>query len=366
MNLAMKPKVIVSGGGTGGHIFPALAIADQLKSQFPQASLLFVGAYNRMEMQRIPKAGYRIKGLWISGFDRKNVLRNALFPIKLFWSLLQAFFIVARFRPDGVVGTGGFASGPLVFVASLLGIPTLLQEQNAYPGITNKRLASRAAAICLGSEAAQNFFPKAKTHITGNPVREALQSPISKNEACKLMKISSDVFTLLVLGGSLGARKINELISGHLSDIRQHNIQVIWQCGSLYVDDYQHLETENIRVVPFINNMSAAYAAADLVVSRAGALAISELCLVGKPTIFIPSPNVAENHQEKNAQALVDKKAAKIVVERHADDTFWTVLHTLIQNESLRNSLSQNIKAFARPNATKQIVKILTQLIAHE
>lgn len=366
MNLAMKPKVIISGGGTGGHIFPALAIADELKSQFPQVSLLFVGAYNRMEMQRIPKAGYRIKGLWISGFDRKNMVRNLLFPLKLICSLFQAFFIVARFRPDLVVGTGGFASGPLVFVASLLGIPSLLQEQNAYPGITNKRLASRAAAICLGSEAAQKFFPKAKIHITGNPVRAVLRDPISKAEACKLMKISSDVFTLLVLGGSLGARKINELVRAHLSDIGQQKIQVIWQCGILYANDYQRLETENIRVVPFIDNMPAAYAAADLVVSRAGALAISELCMVGKPTVFIPSPNVAENHQEKNAQALVDKQAAKMVVERQADETFWGVLHTLIQNESLRNSLSQNIKAFARPDATKKIVKILTQFIAHE
>ena len=362
----MKPKVIISGGGTGGHIFPALAIADEIIAQFPQASLLFVGAYNRMEMQRIPKAGYPIRGLWISGFDRKNMLRNLLFPLKLFWSLLQAFVIVLRFRPEVVVGTGGFASGPLVFVASLLGIPSLLQEQNAFPGITNKQLAARASAICLGSEAAQRFFPKAKTYITGNPVRAVFQESISKSEACERMEISSVAFTLLVLGGSLGARKINELIYAHLEDIEQQNIQLIWQCGSIYANDYQHLENKNIRVLPFIDNMALAYAAADLVVSRAGALAISELCLVGKPTLFIPSPNVAENHQEKNAQALVDRQAAKMVVERHANSTFWKTFLEIFHDENAQNLLSHNMKAFARPKATKQIVNILTKLIAHE
>lgn len=362
----MKPRIIISGGGTGGHIFPALAIADELKVQFPQASLLFVGAYNRMEMQRIPKAGYSIRGLWISGFHRKNMLRNLLFPLKLFWSLFQAFSIVVRFRPEVVVGTGGFASGPLVFVASLLGIPSLLQEQNAFPGVTNKRLATRASAICLGSEAAQKFFPKAKTHFTGNPVRAVFQQPVSKTDACKRIGISSDRFTLLILGGSLGARKINELISAHLEDITKQDIQLIWQCGKLYAAEYQHLENDNTRVVPFIDNMADAYAAADLVVSRAGALAISELCLVGKPTLFIPSPNVAENHQEKNAQALVDRQAAKMVVERHADSTFWKTLLEIFNDKNLQKSLSQNIKAFARPEATKQIVNILTKLVANE
>jgi UDP-N-acetylglucosamine--N-acetylmuramyl-(pentapeptide) pyrophosphoryl-undecaprenol N-acetylglucosamine transferase len=361
----MNPKFIISGGGTGGHIFPALAIADELVFQFPKASILFVGAYNRMEMQRVPKAGYRIKGLWISGFDRKNMLRNLLFPLKLIWSLLQAFIIVMRFRPHAVVGTGGFASGPLIFVASLLGIPSLIQEQNAFPGVTNKRLAARATTICLGSQAAQKFFPNTKTVVTGNPVREALQQPLSKIEGCARLRVSPEKFTLLVLGGSLGARKMNQLISAHLDDIRSYDVQVIWQCGNLYISDYQHLSNDNVSVVSFIDDMSAAYAAADLVVSRAGALAISELCLLGKPTLFIPSPNVAENHQEKNAQALVDKLAAKMVVERNADTTFWNALKELIANETLRHSLSKNIKFFAHPKATKEIVERIKKIISH-
>ena len=362
----MKPRYIISGGGTGGHIFPALAIADEIKVQFPGASILFVGAYNRMEMQRVPKAGYRIKGLWISGFDRKNMLRNLLFPLKLGWSLLQAFAILVRFRPNVVVGTGGFASGPLVFVASMLGIPSLLQEQNAFPGVTNKQLAQRAHAICLGSAAAQKFFPKAKSLVTGNPVRAALFEDISKADACKILGIDATKCTLLVMGGSLGARKINQLIKNHLHDIQQLNVQLIWQCGNLYATEYQPYANANTHVVPFIDHMSAAYAAADLVVSRAGALAISELCLMGKPTLFIPSPNVAENHQEKNAQALVDKKAAKMVVERDADETFWPTLKILIEDESQRVFLGENIKSFAHPNATKDIVKKLIQLISHE
>lgn len=362
----MKPKLIISGGGTGGHIFPALAIADEVKMQFPEASILFVGAYNRMEMQRVPKAGYRIKGLWISGFDRKNMLRNLLFPLKLGWSLLQAFAVLVQFRPNAVVGTGGFASGPLVFVASLLGIPSLLQEQNAFPGITNKQLAQRAHAICLGSSAAQKFFPKTKSSVTGNPVRAALLQDIAKAKACKTLGIDANKFTLLVMGGSLGARKINQLIKNHLHDIQQLDVQLIWQCGNLYAAEYQPLANENTHVVPFIDNMPAAYAAADLVVSRAGALAISELCLMGKPTLFIPSPNVAENHQEKNAKALVDKQAAKMVVEQDADKTFWPSLNTMIEDDGLRKTLGENIKSFAHPNATKDIVKKLTQLISHE
>ena len=226
----MKPKLIISGGGTGGHIFPALAIADEVKIQFPEASILFVGAYNRMEMQRVPKAGYRIKGLWISGFDRKNMLRNLLFPLKLGWSIFQALTIVIRFRPNAVVGTGGFASGPLVFIASMLGVPSLLQEQNAFPGVTNKQLAQRAHAICLGSIAALRFFPASKSVVTGNPVRETLLQHISKNDACKTLGVDSNKFILLVMGGSLGARKINQLIKNHLHDIQQLDVQLIWHC----------------------------------------------------------------------------------------------------------------------------------------
>ena len=362
----MKPRLIISGGGTGGHIFPALAIADAFKEQYPEASVLFVGASNRMEMQRVPKAGYKIKSLWIAGFDRQNMLRNILFPVKLGWSLLQSLTIVLRFRPSVAVGTGGFASGPLLFVASLVKTPSLIQEQNAFPGITNKRLASRVDAICLGSEAASAFFPKHKIVVTGNPIRAALKQNISKSVAAEILGVATDKQTLLVLGGSLGAKKINQLIHQHLDDVQQHNIQLIWQCGNLYRDDYTPYTSTNIHVMPFIDDMPAAYALADVVVSRAGALAISELCLMGKPTLFIPSPNVAENHQEKNAQVLADKEAALLVAERDADELFWTKLESLIMDASLRTKLGENIKGFARPAATKEILNTLIKLLNHE
>jgi UDP-N-acetylglucosamine--N-acetylmuramyl-(pentapeptide) pyrophosphoryl-undecaprenol N-acetylglucosamine transferase len=362
----MKPRLIISGGGTGGHIFPALAIADAFKAQYPQAAILFVGASNRMEMQRVPKAGYKIKGLWISGFNRQNMLRNILFPIKLVWSLLQSLVIVLRFRPSVVVGTGGFASGPLLFVASLFKTPSLIQEQNAFPGITNKQLASRVDVICLGSEAASKFFPKSKIVVTGNPLRTALKQRMSKAAAAEILNVAADQQTLLVLGGSLGARKINQLIHQHLDDMQKLNIQLIWQCGHLYAEDYQRYASANIHVMPFIENMHAAYALADIVVSRAGALAISELCLMGKPTLFIPSPNVAENHQEKNAQALADKEAALLVAERDANTQFWKGLTSLITDASLRTKLGKNIKGFAHPAATKEIMIRLTKLLTHE
>ncbi len=362
----MKPRLIISGGGTGGHIFPALAIADAFKEHYPQAAVLFVGASNRMEMQRIPKAGYEIKGLWISGFDRQNMLRNILFPLKLLCSLFQSMAIVMRFRPSLVVGTGGFASGPLLFTASLFKIPSLIQEQNAFPGITNRQLASRVNAICLGSEAAIKFFPKNKIVVTGNPIRASLNKNISKATAAEIFGLAADKKTLLVLGGSLGARKINQLIHRHLDEIQKCDIQLIWQCGSLYANDFKCFASVNIHVMPFIDNMLAAYTLADVVVSRAGALAISEICLMGKPTLFIPSPNVAENHQEKNALALADKKAALLVVERDADDQFWTTLKPLITDTSLRAKLGQNIKTFAHPAATKEILNILTKLLTHE
>ena len=362
----MKPRLIISGGGSGGHIFPALAIADAFKEHYPQAAILFVGASNRMEMQCVPKAGYKIRGLWISGFDRQNVLRNILLPIKLGLSFLQSLLIFLRFRPSVVVGTGGFASGPLLFVASLFKTPLLIQEQNAFPGITNKRLALRVDTICLGSEAARKFFPESKIVVTGNPIRAALKKTISKAAAAKILSVAADRTTLLVLGGSLGARKINQLIHRHLDDIQQANIQLIWQCGNLYADDYLSYATANIHVMPFIDDMRAAYILADLVVSRSGALAISELCLMAKPTLFIPSTNVAENHQEKNAQVLVDKEAALLVAERDADVNFWSGLKSLISDASLRTKLSENIKEFAHPAATKDILNSLTKLLKRE
>lgn len=355
----MKPRVIISGGGTGGHIFPALAIADELKAQFPHGSILFVGSYNRMEMQRVPKAGYPIKGLWISGFDRKNMLRNSLFPLKLVWSMIQAFVTLKRFRPNAVVGTGGFASGPLLYIASLLGIPSMLQEQNAFPGVTNKALAKRVQAVCLGSEAARKYFPKDKVIITGNPVRAAMHQAITKEAACTRLGYDTTKFTLLVMGGSLGARKINQLISHHLVDIQALGIQLIWQCGQLYAADYTSFSSEHIYVKPFIDDMPATYAAADLVVSRAGALAISELCMLGKPTLFIPSPNVAENHQLENAMKIEEKNACICIQEKDLDLIFRNKLDLLLKDKNLRNELSNNISLIALPNASNDIIEII-------
>jgi UDP-N-acetylglucosamine--N-acetylmuramyl-(pentapeptide) pyrophosphoryl-undecaprenol N-acetylglucosamine transferase len=279
--------------------------------------------------------------------------------------MIQAFVTLKRFRPNAVVGTGGFASGPLLYIASLLGIPSMLQEQNAFPGVTNKALAKRVQAVCLGSEAARKYFPKDKVIITGNPVRAAMHQAITKEAACTRLGYDTTKFTLLVMGGSLGARKINQLLSHHLADIQTLGIQLIWQCGQLYAADYTSFSSEHIYVKPFIDDMPATYAAADLVVSRAGALAISELCMLGKPTLFIPSPNVAENHQEKNAQALVDKAAAVMIRESAADNTFWPVLRELIDDRSKRQQLSSNIKKFAHPDATKEIVETFKKIMVH-
>jgi UDP-N-acetylglucosamine--N-acetylmuramyl-(pentapeptide) pyrophosphoryl-undecaprenol N-acetylglucosamine transferase len=360
-----KPRFIISGGGTGGHIYPAVAIANELKAQYPDAEFLFVGAQDKMEMQKVPQAGYPIEGLWIAGLQRKLTLQNALFPVKLASSLLKSFRIVKKFKPDVVIGTGGFASGAVLKVASMLGIPTVIQEQNSYPGITNKLLAKKANKICVAYENLERFFPKEKMMLTGNPVREDLiEVGSKKEEAVSYFELDASKKTLLVLGGSLGARRINQLIEKELDFLLSQNIQILWQCGKLYLNDYEKYNSKgNVQVTAFIDRMDLVYAAADVVISRSGASSVSELCIIGKPTIFIPSPNVAEDHQTKNAKAIVDKNGAILIRESDLDFQFETVFSDLISNESRQNELSQNIKKLALPNATKTIAEEIKKLI---
>lgn len=358
-------KFILSGGGTGGHIYPAIAIANELKVRFPDADILFVGASNKMEMQKVPQSGFPIKGLWIAGIQRKLTFDNALFPIKLLDSLLKSRTIIRHFKPDVVIGTGGFASGPLLRVAGIAGIPTVLQEQNSFPGITNKWLSKKASKICVAYENLEKFFPKNKIVLTGNPVRQDLVDFKQKRqEGIEFFKLDATKKTVLVLGGSLGARRINQLIAKELVNFSSQNVQLIWQCGKLYNDEYSHFnEKENVQVLPFIDRMDLAYAAADVIISRAGASSVSELCLVGKPTLFIPSPNVAEDHQTKNANAIVDKEGALLIKESELDTQFTTTINSLLNDEELQKKLSQNMLQLAKPNATKDIVDEIVKLI---
>ncbi len=360
-----KLKFILSGGGTGGHIYPAVAIANELKSRFPEAEFLFVGAKDKMEMQKVPQAGYKIEGLWIAGLQRKITLQNMMFPFKLISSLWKSRKIIKNFKPDVVIGTGGFASGPLLQMANSLNIPTVIQEQNSYPGITNKLLSKKANAICVAYENLERFFPKEKIVFTGNPVRQDLLDVEAKrNEGIAYFKLDSNKKTLLVLGGSLGARRVNQLIAKELDFLLETGVQVFWQCGKLYFDEYQNFnEKANVQVVAFIDRMDLIYAATDFVITRAGASSVSELCLVGKPTVFIPSPNVAEDHQTKNAKAIVDKNGAILLKESELEEKFETTFSDLISNENLQLSLSQNIKKLAKPNATKDIVEEIIKLI---
>ena len=359
-----KLKFILSGGGTGGHIYPAIAIANELKKRFPEAEFLFFFFKDKMEMQKVPQAGYAIKGLWIAGLQRKLTLQNALFPIKLLSSLWESRKILKSFKPDVVIGTGGFASGPLLNVANSLNIPTLIQEQNSYPGITNKLLSKKAAKICVAYENLERFFPKEKMILTGNPVRQDLIDVSSKREeAIAFFKLDPKKKTLLVLGGSLGARRINQLIEKELQGLLSQKVQIIWQCGKLYLDDYSKYNSAQVQVVAFIERMDLVYAAADVVISRAGASSVSELCIVGKPVIFIPSPNVAEDHQTKNAQAIVDKKGAIMIKESALEDEFSIVLEALLKDEGKQQLLGDNIKKLALPQATIQIVDEIEKLL---
>ncbi len=362
----MKPSVniLISGGGTGGHIYPAIAIANELKRRNAEANFLFVGAQDRMEMEKVPLAGYPIEGLWITGIQRKLTLKNLLFPIKLMSSLYKANKIIKKFKPNVVIGTGGFASGPTLHMAAKKGIPTLVQEQNSYPGITNKILGKKANVICVAYDGLERFFPVDKIVKTGNPVRQdLLEISQKRKEAQQSFKLITTQKTLLVLGGSLGARTINKLIEHNIEWLVENRVQVIWQTGKLYYDDYKHFkELEGVQTFEFINTMDLAYAAADIIISRAGAGSISELCIVGKPVIFIPSPNVAEDHQTKNALAIVNKNAA-IMINEDELSTFNQQFENLLNSEEKQVELSKNIKQLALPNATQLIANEVENLI---
>ena len=358
-------KIILSGGGTGGHIYPAIAIANELKSRFPSAEFLFVGASDRMEMEKVPQAGYKIEGLWISGIQRKLTAKNLMFPFKLISSLMKARKILKTFKPDVAIGTGGFASGPLLNMATSKGIPSLIQEQNSYPGITNKLLSKKVDKICVAYDGLERFFPHEKLIKTGNPIRQDLLQIENKTvEAKNVFKQKNGKHTLLVLGGSLGSKRINELIEKELEFFQTQNVQVIWQCGKLYYEQYKKYNNrEDVQVHAFINTMDFAYAASDIIISRAGASSVSELCVVGKPVIFIPSPNVAEDHQTKNAMAIVDKDAAVLIKESELDVDFENRFSQLVSSTEKQKALGANIKKLALVNATKDIADEVEKLL---
>ena len=362
-----KIKVIVSGGGTGGHIFPAISIANAIKNKCPNADILFVGAENRMEMEKVPAAGYPIIGLPVSGFDRKHLQKNIKVLFRLFKSIRLADKTVKSFSPDIAVGVGVYASGPTLWAAARRGIPTLIQEQNSYAGVTNKLLASKAKAICVAYENMERFFPKDRIILTGNPVRQELQNDtISREEAIRFFNLDPSKKTILVIGGSLGARTINNSIAAGIEKIPQ-NIQLIWQSGKGYDTQAQKAleekKPENIKQMPFISRMDMAYKAADLVISRAGASSISELCLLGKPVILIPSPNVAEDHQTKNAQALSTKNAALMIRDCDAQNLLIDTALKTVQDETSLKNMSDNISKMAQRDSATRIADIIFELV---
>ncbi len=361
-------RIIISGGGTGGHIFPALAIANEFKRRYADSEILFVGAEGKMEMTKVPEAGYKIIGLWISGLQRKLTLSNLSFPFKLIASYLKAGNIIKSFNPDLVIGTGGYASGPIMLAASKAGVTSVIQEQNSYAGLTNKQLAHKAAKICVAYGGMEKYFPASKIAFTGNPVRKDILDLNSKREkALSHFAFTGSDRTLLILGGSLGARTINESILAGIDKLIDSQIQVIWQTGNLYYEDIksqiENKDLRRIRVVDFLKQMDLAYAAADVVISRAGALAISELCIAKKPCLLVPSPNVAEDHQTKNAMALVNEGAALIVKDSEAKESLVSEVLKLIYDEQLSEKLSVNIGKWAKPQATEEIVDEIEKLI---
>lgn len=361
-------RIIISGGGTGGHIFPAVSIANAIKEQRPDTEILFVGAEGRMEMQRVPAAGYPIKGLPVVGFDRKNLWKNISVLIKLFKSQRMARRIVKDFNPHAAVGVGGYASGPTLKVAGNMGIPTLLQEQNSYAGVTNKLLAKQAHKICVAYEGMERFFDKQKIILTGNPVRQGLRNTnISREEAIRSFGLEPAKRTILILGGSLGARTINRCVMNHLQQIKDSGVQFIWQTGKIYIDEAREAiakagELPMLHVTDFISDMATAYQATDLVISRAGAGSISEFCLLKKPVILVPSPNVAEDHQTKNALALVNKNAALYVKDADAEQVLIKKAVETVNHPSLLKNLSTNIANLAFTDSANVIAKEVIRL----
>lgn len=363
----MIKRAIISGGGTGGHIFPALAIAHEIKRRNPEAEILFVGALGKMEMEKVPAAGYKIIGLPIAGFQRKLTFSNFVLPFKLTKSLYQAYKILKNFKPEVVVGVGGYASGPTLRAAIFAGIPTLIQEQNSFPGKTNKILAGKVNAICTAYEGLEKFFPKEKIVQTGNPVRsEMIAIEGKKEEAYSFFGLNPNKKTILVIGGSLGARTLNESVLDGMKLIEDNQVQVLWQCGKFYFEKMKEslgqTKHEGIHLNEFIARMDLAYAAADIIISRAGAISVSELCLIQKPTILVPSPNVAEDHQTKNAMALVNKNAAILVKDNEAKNELIEKTAELLGSEDKLKQLSEAIAQLGKPNASKMIVDELEKI----
>lgn len=364
-------RFVVSGGGTGGHIFPAIAIARGIKSRVPGADILFIGARGRMEMEKVPAAGFPIKGLWISGLQRRLTFSNIMFPLKLALSLFKAWRILRRYRPDVVIGVGGYASGPTLWVAGMLKIPVVIQEQNSFPGITNRLLAKKADKICVAYEGMEKYFPASKIVMTGNPVRPDIASvSADKNEAAKYFGLNTSEKTILAVGGSLGALTINKSVEKLLAELAEKDIQLIWQTGKNYYDEAvknnQGLAVDAVKISAFIDRMDYAYALADVVVSRAGAIAISELSLTKKAVVLIPSPNVAEDHQTRNAMKLVEKQAAIMLADKDAKEGLGQVLFDLIDDENKRKSLGENIAKMAYPEATEHIVNEVLKLVENK
>ena len=364
-------NVIISAGGTGGHIFPAIAVADELKRQDPSVKILFVGAEGKMEMERVPKAGYAIEGLWIAGLQRrltvKNLILNLQLPFKLLHSMWKVKRILTTFKPDIAVGFGGFASGPTLKAAASLGIPTILQEQNSYAGVTNKLLAQKAMKICVAYDGLEKFFPSDKLIVTGNPVRaDILDIKLKYTEGVNYFSLDKNKKTIAVLGGSLGAKTLNLAMENNAELIgNQSNVQILWQCGRLYENDFKdgkaaHLS--NVQMRPFIDRMDLAYAVADVIIARAGALTISELCLAGMPSVLVPSPNEAEDHQTKNAMALVNKNAAVLVRDKEASEKMITTAFEVIGNQELMDDMRKNILSLAKPDAAKDIARVVVEL----
>lgn len=360
-------RVIISGGGTGGHIFPAIAIADEINRRNPEVHILFVGAIGKMEMEKVPAAGYKIEGLTIAGFQRRLTFSNFLLPFKIIKSLLKARSILKNFKPQVVVGVGGYASGPTLKAATMLGIPTLVQEQNSFPGKTNKLLSKNVNKLCTAYDGLERFFPKEKIVLTGNPVRsEMVRIDGKREEAFNYYGLDQKKPTILVIGGSLGARTLNHAVMNHYELLKGQDVQVLWQSGKLYFDGLKEeltgKDAQGIKLVQFIDRMDLAYAMADVIISRAGAISVSELCLIGKPVILVPSPNVAEDHQTHNAIALVKKDAAILVKDVEAKEKLIPQVLELLGNMEMRSKLSDAIIQLAKPEATKHIVDELEKI----
>lgn len=363
-----KLKVIISGGGTGGHIFPAISIANELKDRYPETEILFVGALGKMEMERVPAAGYHIMGLPVMGFPRKPSLKSLLFFVKLFQSMRLARRIIKDFKPDVAVGVGGFASGPILKAAVQNGVPAVIQEQNSYAGVTNKLLSSKVKKICVAYPNMERYFPKEKIVVTGNPIRKnLLEAQVSKSEAYWHFKLDAQKQVILIVGGSLGARTLNESVMANLEMIRTSDVQVIWQTGTYYyaemIKRLGNARPENLYPMEFVSRMDYAYAVADVVISRAGAGTISELCLLAKPSILVPSPNVAEDHQTKNAMALVENNAAIMIKDTDSKEKLFIQAFDLLADKARLSTLSQNMKKLARPDAAHDIANVIMEVV---